>query len=153
MKLEIGYNHPFEIRKEICVSPNCKNSFSVLYLSDLHLNKFGQSITIKIAEAIKELDPTIILFGGDYVDSQKGLTHFQNLLSSIANRKHMFAIAGNHDHYFGVDKIKTIILENSVVWLEKKSFKLNLKDTKIKIDGNFFTTVRTNNIQKRLVKF
>ena len=72
MKLEIGYNHSFEIRKETHVT-NCQDNFSVLYLSDLHLNKFSQSISERISATIDELNPTLVLLGGDYVDSQKGL--------------------------------------------------------------------------------
>src|SRR3954469_13197929 len=109
MKLEIGYNHSFEIRRETCVT-QCQDNFSVLYLSDLHLNKFSQPAIARIAATIHELDPTIILFGGDYVASQKGLGLLKNLLASLSGRKNMFAIAGNHDHYFGIDTIKNVFL-------------------------------------------
>ncbi len=136
MKLEIGYNHSFEIRRETCTT-NCQDNFSVLYLSDLHLNKFSQNISERISTTINELNPTIVLFGGDYVDSHRGMVHFKKLLQSISNRKNMFAIAGNHDYYFGIDEIKKSLLENNVVWLEKKSVNLNFKNTMLKIDGNF----------------
>ena len=136
MKLEIGYNHSFEIRRETCVT-NCPDNFTVLYLSDLHLNKFSQSIETRISTTIDELDPTIVCFGGDYVDSKKGLVHLNNLLSSISHRQNIFAIAGNHDYYYGIEEIKKIFIENNAVWLENKSVSLNFRNTKIKIDGNF----------------
>ncbi|MBL0190281.1 MAG: metallophosphoesterase [Saprospiraceae bacterium] len=138
MKLEIGYNHSFEIRKETHVT-NCQDNFSVLYLSDLHLNKFSQSISERISATIDELNPTLVLLGGDYVDSQKGLIHLNNLLYSISHRQNIFAIAGNHDYSFGIGEIKKIMIDNNVVWLENKSFNLNFKNTKIKIDGNFLS--------------
>jgi predicted MPP superfamily phosphohydrolase len=138
MKLEIGYNHSFEIRREICIT-NCPDNFSILYLSDLHFNKLSQSITTRISTTIEALNPTVIFFGGDYVDSKRGLIHLSNLLYSISHRQNIFACAGNHDYYFGIDEIRKILIENNVVWLEKKSFSLNLKNTKIKIDGNFIS--------------
>ncbi len=136
MKLELGYNHPFEIRRETYLA-NCKDDFSILYLSDLHLNKFSQSIITQITTTIDELNPTIILFGGDYVDSQKGLIYLNNLLSYLSKRKNMFAIAGNHDYYFGINKIEKSMLKHNVVWLEQRSIHLNLKNTILNIDGNY----------------
>jgi predicted MPP superfamily phosphohydrolase len=136
MKLEIGYNHSFEIRREACIS-DCQDNFSILYLSDLHFNKFSREISERISSVIEDLNPTVILFGGDYVDSQKGLSFFNNLLRSLSHRKNIFAIAGNHDYYFGIDEIKKILTENNVAWLEKKSVCLELGNTKIRVDGNF----------------
>jgi len=143
MKLEIGYNHSFEIRNETCVT-TCQDKFSVLYLSDLHLNKFSQSIFERISTTINELNPTVVLLGGDYVDSKKGLIHLNNLLYSISHRQNIFAIAGNHDYSFGLDEIKKIFLDNNVVWLENKSINLDFKNTKIKIDGNFISKEKSN---------
>ena len=136
MKLEIGYNHSFEIRRETYVG-TCKDNFTVLYLSDLHLNKYSGAIAKKISIVIDELDPTIILFGGDYVDSSNGFIHLKNLLTSISHRKNMFAVAGNHDYFFGVGEFEKCMGENNIFWIEKKSAYLNLKSTVIKIDGNF----------------
>jgi len=138
MKLEIGYKHSFEIRRETFVV-NTPDNFSILYLSDLHLNKFSKSIITSLIAKIEFLNPTILLLGGDYVDSKKGLIHFANLLRSISLRENTFAIAGNHDIYFGIDEIEKIITEHNVVWLEGKSFTLNLPNSKLKIDGNIIT--------------
>lgn len=138
MKLEIGYNYSFEIRREKCVI-NSPNDFSVLFLSDLHFNRFSQSNSKRIAATINELNPTLVLLGGDYVDSRRGLIHLNNFLATICQRQNIFAIAGNHDYYFGVDKIKKILLNNKVIWLENKSFNLNFKNTKFKIDGNLIS--------------
>ena len=135
MKLEIGYNHSFEIRNETYIS-NCPDNFSILYLSDLHLNSFCSEISKKICATIDELNPTIILFGGDYVDSKKGLFYFNNILNALSYRENMFAIAGNHDFFYGIEKIKKSIIENNVKWIEKKTANLKIGSTQIKIDGN-----------------
>ncbi|HEY0030630.1 MAG TPA: metallophosphoesterase [Bacteroidia bacterium] len=135
MKLEIGYKHGFEIRKEYCIA-NCKESFSILYLSDFHFNRFSASTIQKIIKAIRELNPDIILLGGDYSDSTKGLSHLKTLMGGIAERKNIFAIAGNHDYSLGIDKIKKIITDNNANWIEQKSVQFELRGNKIRVDGN-----------------
>ncbi|TGL24198.1 hypothetical protein EHQ46_03500 [Leptospira yanagawae] len=135
MQLEIGYNFPFEIRKEK-LSYNGKDNFSILFLSDLHLNYFTKPKTNAIFQNIEELNPTIILFGGDYVDSYQGLIQLDSLLKKISQRQNLFAIAGNHDYYFGIEKIKATMEANHVVWIEKQSFDLCINETTIRILGN-----------------
>ncbi len=143
MKLEIGYNHPFEIRRETCVA-NCRDEFTILYLSDLHFNRYSQAISERIGAAINALNPDIILLGGDYVDSSKGLVHFNQLLLSIIPRKNIFAIAGNHDHFFGLEKIVKTFSAHGITWLEKKTIELYLNKTLLKIDGNFINKEKTD---------
>ncbi|MES2774079.1 MAG: metallophosphoesterase [Bacteroidota bacterium] len=134
MMLEIGYNHSFEVRREQYHSP-CSDNFSVLYISDLHLNGFCNNLVTRIGEAIIALNPTIILLGGDYVDSRKGLGHLNDLLSMISGRDHVFAIAGNHDYFFGIDAIKAVMTEHHVAWIENKSTHFMYNNTSIRIDG------------------
>ncbi len=134
MKLRLGYNHSFEIRRETCVA-NCKDNFSIVYLSDLHLNGFSKSISENISATIDELNPTVILLGGDYIDSKKGLIYLNNLLRSLSHRQNIFAIAGNHDYYYGIEEIKNSMTENKIVWLENKTAGLILGNTKIKIES------------------
>ncbi|MCW7469267.1 metallophosphoesterase [Leptospira kanakyensis] len=139
MKLEIGYNFPFEIRKETYQS-NCNDDFSILFLSDLHFNGFNKTKVYEIIKKIEELNPTIILFGGDYIDSNKGLIQLKLLLLSLSHRKNLFAIAGNHDYFFGIDKIKECMEVNNVFWLEKQSFTFQINNTTIRIVGNLLKT-------------
>ena len=135
MKLEIGSNHSFEIRKESCIA-NCEDDFTVLFLSDLHFNKNCKTISENIAATINELNPTIVLLGGDYVDSEKGMAYFNNLLIAISDRENVFAIAGNHDYFYGINKIEKVISNNNIAWLENGSTIINYRNTTIKIDGS-----------------
>ncbi|TGM01930.1 metallophosphoesterase [Leptospira jelokensis] len=143
MKLEIGYNFPFEVRYET-LTYNGKDDFSILFLSDLHLNHFTKPKTNSIIQKIEELNPTIILFGGDYVDTNQGLLQLDCLLQSISHRQNLFAIAGNHDHFFGIGKIKRVMESNQVVWLETQSMELQINGTKIEIFGYLQKHVEKN---------
>jgi len=135
MKLEIGYNHEFEIRQEFYPSTK-QEDFSVLYISDLHLNGYSQNITIRLIEKIDQLNPTIILLGGDYIDTKKGMMSFLHLLKYISLRKNVFAVAGNHDYYFGIHIIKDLMIKNNVIWIEKETTTIFLNNYKIEIIGN-----------------
>lgn len=135
MKLEIGSGHSFEVRVEHCTVDGAED-FSVLYLSDFHFNKHSQAITTKIVDKIQELDPSIVLLGGDYVDSKSGFLYLTILMKALSQRENVFAIAGNHDYFWGISAIQTIITDHNALWIEKKSVTLDVQNTRIQIDGN-----------------
>jgi uncharacterized protein len=138
MKLQIGNKAFFEIRKEKYLA-HCKDNFSLLYLSDLHFNRYSGAMAKEIVAAIQALNPTIILWGGDLVDTKNGLIQLDNLVTALCKRDNMFAIAGNHDYYFGISKVKEVMMKGSITWIEKKSFRLQLRNTTLQIDGNCFS--------------
>jgi len=124
-----------EVRtKQYNYSP--KGAFSVLYLSDLHLNRWSHKIICRLIQKINELDPDIILLGGDYVDTNRGFFYFTKLMTSLSKRQHVFAVAGNHDYFWGFNKIRSTIIENNGIWIEKTSISIVINRIKIHIDGN-----------------
>lgn len=134
MRLEIGYTHDFEIRKAFIQIQNAVN-FTVLYLSDLHLNRFSQTLIERIVQSIDNLNPTIILFGGDYVDTHKGLFYLEKLLDEITPRQNICAIAGNHDYWFGISKIKNIFDKYGIHWIEEGLKCVNINGFMVQITG------------------
>ncbi len=144
MKLEIGYNQEFEVRREI-VESSIQNNLSVMFISDLHLTKLGHSLIENIIKKINELKPTIILLGGDYIETCSGLVHFNTLLKTLGQREYVFAIAGNHDYFYGIHLIRKIMLDNNITWIEKSSVNIKINDVLIKIDGNCISKKRDEN--------
>jgi hypothetical protein len=134
MKLEIGYKSSFELRKEIILLEN-SSSFSVLYLSDLHLNRFSQRLIQQVIDCIETQNPNIILLGGDYVDTHRGFFYFEQLLEKISQRQHVFAIAGNHDYFYSISKIKSVCEKFNVIWIENSYSVLTINNLTIKIVG------------------
>jgi len=135
MKLEIGYNDDFEIRREFYQTQTpCK--FSILFISDLHLNGFSKDLIDNLKNQIEALNPSILLLGGDYVDSKKGFPFFKEFLSFLLQRKNNYAIAGNHDFFYGLDKIKNEIIKNKVIWMDKNIERLNLGNINIYISNS-----------------
>ncbi len=134
MKLEIGYNHSFEIRRE-AYSCSFKINFSILFLSDLHFNKNSGPTAARLVDAINELNPTLILLGGDYADTRAGLAHLGNLLTAMVGRKNVIAIAGNHDRFFGVEKIKALMMAHNVNWMDGSPVALTIDSQPVLVSG------------------
>ncbi|WP_020537709.1 metallophosphoesterase [Lewinella cohaerens] len=125
----------FELREEQ-ISAKVKHPFSVLYLSDFHFNAHSLTAAHWMLEQIDTLKPDIILLGGDYVDTRRGLNIFEFFLSNIPHPDNCFAVAGNHDYFFGINTLKKLLTNYGVTWIEKSFAFLNLKTIRIRIDGN-----------------
>lgn len=134
MKLEIGYNTDFEIRKEYLIVEGCTN-LTILYLSDLHFNGYSKALVTQIVQCIERHDPTIILFGGDYVDTKKGINYLEELLLNISQRQNLFAVAGNHDFCFGILNIKALFDKYGIYWIDNEVHCININGHKIQIVG------------------
>ena len=134
MRLELGYSPDFDVRQ---VEYTCAGagSFTVLYLSDLHLTRFGGPLVARLAATITRLDPQLILLGGDYVDGPRGVPHFARLLRFLAARPHVFVVAGNHDEWFGRAKIKKMVAAHHLTWLGAEAVEIRLAGRRIAISS------------------
>lgn len=134
MKLALGYSPAFEVRQ---VDYTCAGagSFTVLYLSDLHLTRFGGPLVARLIATITQLDPQLILLGGDYADGPRGLAHFGCLLQFLAARPHVFVVAGNHDEWFGLAKTKQLVAANNLIWLGAETVVISLNGRQIAVSG------------------
>jgi uncharacterized protein len=133
-KLQMGYHHKIEVRslkgwKTVPIGLN------LMYVSDFHFNMFGGNTVNQILEIVRQYSPEIILLGGDYVDTKGGFVYFEKLVEGLKSCKNVFAIAGNHDYFYGIKSIQKICLESNINWLEKSSAMLNIDGFKIQIDS------------------
>lgn len=134
MKLEIGYKSGFEIRHEKINLPLI-NDVSIMFMSDLHFTSFSGFMADKLIKAIDEHKPSVILLGGDYIDTPGGFKHLNTLLGAMAPGRRVFAIRGNHDIFWNIKRIKQTMQAHGVVWLEKESVTIKIGATSIIIDG------------------
>jgi predicted MPP superfamily phosphohydrolase len=132
MKLELGYNHPFEIRNYTYAFDPLAGR-RILYLSDMHYHLFSKKRVASHVEHIHRLNPDLLLLGGDYVDTPLGLPHFQHLAESVSHIP-TFVIAGNHDRPY-LRRIRQIAETAGVTWLHHSSTTLRLGPHQIRIDG------------------
>lgn len=132
---DIGYHGTIAVREEPLPLLTTLG-IRVLYVSDLHFNRFGGHIVRQVAAIIEQQHPDILLLGGDYVDTSGGLAHLQYLLDAIRDRDHVYAVAGNHDYFFGLNQLKNRMVDCGITWIEKATATVMVRGHEIRIDGN-----------------
>lgn len=74
----------------------------VVQLTDLHLRDVGHHER-RIAEAVTELRPDLLLLTGDSIDRRDRLPQLAEFLEGLPKATHALAILGNWEHWAGVD--------------------------------------------------
>lgn len=129
--VQIAKNEPnqLKVRYQTLSSskiPESMKDVSILYFTDLQFGKFETQKRAKtVFEQIKELDPDIIIFGGDLIDekydlSQKDMSFLIKYLSKIKAPLGKFCVLGEKDS----DTAKTIYKQSEFEILDNKSVKL-----------------------------
>lgn len=145
MILDIGYrNARFDVRKEY-LSVGLREPLSIAFLSDLHFTSYSEDICQKLISQLSVLKADIILFGGDYLDTKKGRGYLEALFKKACSIcDHVFAIAGNHDYFFGLKALKNITSIYDIEWLEQSSGYIKLNGDRIVISNAIDQLKKTN---------
>jgi predicted MPP superfamily phosphohydrolase len=74
-------------------------------VSDVHAGSFlDEDDLCEIFERIADARPDLVLFGGDLINTrERELLLFRKPLQMLRPRYGMFAVPGNHDHFWGPD--------------------------------------------------
>ncbi|MBS4537468.1 metallophosphoesterase [Clostridium sp. D2Q-11] len=108
--------------------------YRIVHLSDLHNKKFGDNQD-KIIRILENLNPDIIFFTGDLIDSRrKGIDNGIALLDRASKLAEVYYITGNHeerterylDLYKELKKINIDILEDSKKTVSKNGYELSI---------------------------
>lgn len=77
----------------------------IAFVSDVHAGSFlDENDLCEIFERIADARPDLVLFGGDLVNTrERELLLFRKPLQMMRPRYGMFAVPGNHDHFWGPD--------------------------------------------------
>src|ERR1700760_26919 len=119
MKLEIGYDLPFEIRR-YALAVEQLAGLRIVYASDFHYNSRSRNRAAETGSTITRLQPDIVLLGGDYVDSPGGLSSLQHFLDHLPDVKYIIAVPGNHDWPYS-RRIRMIVEKGRGTWLTQGS--------------------------------
>lgn len=81
--------------------PDAFDSFSILFISDLHIDGID-GITDRLIELVSQLKPDVCLFGGDYRMEMygqffKAARELRRLVKHIDTKEGIFGVLGNHD--------------------------------------------------------
>ena len=133
MKLAIGYQDCFEIRRyDYPLSMGA--GLRIVYLSDLHFNRFSGPMAGRILLALEELRPDLVLLGGDYVDSSRGLRYFEHMMRNLPEQATVAAVAGNHDR-IKRRRLRAIVEGAGGIWVEDGGLDLLLRGVRVRIHG------------------
>jgi predicted MPP superfamily phosphohydrolase len=77
--------------------------FRIVQLADLHLQRLGARER-RVAEAVREAHPDLLVLGGDVIDHPEGLPVLDALLLLIGERKATVAVLGNWELWSGVER-------------------------------------------------
>ena len=77
----------------------------IAFVSDVHAGSFlGEDDLVAVFERIQAASPDLVLFGGDLINTRdREILLFRKALRVLRPRYGMFAVPGNHDHFFGPD--------------------------------------------------
>ena len=81
--------------------PKVFNGYKIVQLSDFHIGTYADSpeTVDKIVNEVNALNPDLIVFTGDLVNSVSDeITQFKTALSKLKARDGVFSVLGNHDY-------------------------------------------------------
>ncbi len=77
----------------------------IVFLSDLHAGScMGEKRLVRIFERVQELRPDLVCIGGDLINTrEREILLYREPLAQIDPPLGVFAVPGNHDHFWGKD--------------------------------------------------
>jgi uncharacterized protein len=124
-RLELNSQGSIRVRQETVQLTNGTKPYRILFISDLH---FGWRRSVRIASDLITIaqthQPDLILLGGDLVDRRSGLALLQQLIRALTPIAPTAAIAGNHDHWVGVNRVRRAVEIAGGEWLDGASIAL-----------------------------
>lgn len=127
--LEIGAKGKLQTR---CHSFAAQAKATLLYISDLHFSERTPHLSKPVLEIVEQVQPDVVLLGGDMVDSQSGLHQLTNCIQQMQNYCPVWAISGNHEDYVGVELVRDCVEAAGGLWLDGSSQMLG----DVRVDGS-----------------
>lgn len=133
-KLIDNHTHDIEINREEIYNNKIKENLKILHLSDLHFN-FDRNYQQKLLKIVNNLEYDFLFFTGDYVNKEQYILNLNQFLEKIDNKENAFAVFGNHDYEYNLDKLESAFKENNIKILDNKGQTLNIKNNNVNIIG------------------
>lgn len=120
---------------------------NVVFVSDVHLGVIlGDKFSKKLVEMINELNPDIVVFGGDLLDEDAEQVIRKNSAASLNNirsRLGVYAVLGNHEYIGGVSKAENFYALHNIKLLVDEAYL---------IDNSFYLIGRDDKTSERFAK-
>lgn len=119
-------------------SKNNGKSISIIHLADIHLGVMTSEKWLEdVVKKINDLNGDMVVITGDMVDDSFHIVKmFAPQMASIKARIGVFAVAGNHEHYQGIDNFYEFCKAANITILDNESIMVDDKINLIGIDDN-----------------
>jgi len=140
----LGYCH-FETRwtklKSITIYnadiPESFNGKKIIFITDIHHGPFlSIERVVKLVKQINELQPDIILMGGDYVHRDPNyIKPVFDELRKLKSKYGIYAVLGNHDHWENGELTRKMMVRNGINICDNRSYWAKTGNDSIKLGG------------------
>jgi len=91
--------------------PDAWQGQKIVQLSDIHLGHvFGNKFLQMVVDKVNEQSPKVVFITGDLFDGMDGEFDVKvEPLNNLKTKNGVYFITGNHETYFGLDKVKEIL--------------------------------------------
>ncbi len=112
------------------------NPLNIVLLSDVHLSRMVSTKWLKsVVKQVNGLSPDVIVITGDFVDDDyQYLEKFVPILKQLKSKLGIYAVAGNHDHFRGVEGFANYLEEVNVHLLLNEGVKVSSQVNLIGLD-------------------
>jgi len=140
--------------------PDSYNGLKIVHFSDLHYTRvITDKRIIEIKNEINLINPDIVVFTGDLIDSDKDITIDEkefliDNLSNINSKYGKYAIIGNHDYANNYEEIIDIYANSDFILLDNDyDIIYNENKDKIFIGGVSSSSQEINDLDKTMTYF
>ena len=112
----------------------------IAFLSDFHIKPYQEKRLERIVELVNTENPDIILSVGDFVaghthNSTMPIENIAKYLSKMKSKYGFYTTLGNHDGWYGSEKITKALEQNGIHVLANENLKLNIDGKTIYLAG------------------
>jgi predicted MPP superfamily phosphohydrolase len=132
--LEVGLRRALHVREERLSTRD--DAYRLLYVSDIHLRQSRSGVLSRqVLDAVTRCTPDVVLLGGDLVDRRSELIALSALVRQVHQLAPVLAVAGNHDRWIGIDRVREAVVEGGGQWIDDRSTRLTHRGRLLVISG------------------
>lgn len=126
-----------------------------VFASDFHIGVNEQKRLDKIVELINAQEADIVFLGGDYVcghlpERSMKISEIGKSLSRIKAPLGIYAVMGNHDSYYGLQTVRTVLKHNGIWIFANSGLELGFNNKKFYVGGVEDLKTGTPNLSRTL---
>lgn len=130
-----GLNNKLLTRKYTIKSSLIDQAVSIVYISDLHNNDYGEDHEI-LKEAITALKPDLVLLGGDIFEVKQPLEPAASLVRWIGEHYQAYYVTGNHEYYsYRVSEMRQLVTDSQIKVLRGQTDVIEINGNQLAISG------------------